>query len=136
MKRLLLSAVLATFAASTGGLAEAHDHPRHDRHAQKAERDYWKERQKAEKRARKEHEKAERAYRKAVREEEKAYRRWARGQHIPYEYRQPHYYVRDYQRYGLAAPPPGYTYVRPYPEDDTYYMIELASGLIASILGE
>jgi Ni/Co efflux regulator RcnB len=37
--------------------------------------------------------------------------------------------------YGLAAPPAGYTYVRPDPQDDTYYMIELASGLIASILG-
>jgi Ni/Co efflux regulator RcnB len=135
MKRLVLAAVLAAVAASSAGLAEARDHPRNDRH-HKAERDYWKDRQKAERHARKDHEKAERAYRKAVREDEKAYRRWARGQHLPAEYRQPRYYVQDYQRYGMAPPPAGYTYVRPYPDDDTYYMIELASGLISTILGE
>lgn len=131
MKRLLLAAALATVAVSAPGMAEARDHhrhDRHDRHAHKAERDYWKAREKAEKRARK-------AYEKAVREDRKAYRRWARGQHIPVEYRQPRYYVHDYRSYGLAAPPPGYTYVRPDPRDDTYYMIELASGLISSILG-
>lgn len=128
MKRLLLAAALATVAVSATGTAEARDNHRHGHHQQKAERDYWKQREKAERRARKD-------YEKAVREEEKAYRRWARGQHIPVEYRQPRYYVQDYRAYGLAAPPAGYTYVRPDPQDDTYYMIELASGLIASILG-
>lgn len=135
MKRLLLAAALATVAVSAIGTAEARDH-RHDRHEHRAERDYWKDREKAERRARKDHEKAERAYFKAVREEEKAYRRWARGQHLPVEYRQPRYYVHDYRSYGLAPPPAGYTYVRPYPQDDTYYMIELASGLVARILGD
>ncbi|MBD7986894.1 RcnB family protein [Luteimonas sp. Sa2BVA3] len=136
MKRLLLAAALATVAVSATGMAEARDNHRHGHHASKAERDYWKHREKAERRARKDYEKAERDYRKAVREEEKAYRRWARGQYIPVEYRQPRYYVQDYRSYGLAAPPAGYTYVRPYPQDDTYYMIELASGLVARILGE
>lgn len=136
MKRFLLAAALATVAASAAGTVDARDHHRHDRHDHRAERDYWKERQKAERRARKEYEKAERAYWKAVREDRKAHRRWARGQHIPVQYRQPRYYVHDYRRYGLAAPPAGYTYVRPYPEDDTYYMIELASGLISTILGD
>jgi Ni/Co efflux regulator RcnB len=135
MKRLLLAAALATVAVSATGTVEARDHHRYDRHDHKAERDYWKERQKAEKRARKDYEKAERAYWKAVGKDEKAYRRWARGQYIPVEYRQPRYYVHDYRSYGLAAPPAGYTYVRPDPQDDAYYMIELASGLIASILG-
>lgn len=135
MKRILLAAALATVSLSATGMAEARDNHRHDRHDrhghqhQKAERDYWKQREKAERRARKD-------YEKAVREDEKAYRRWARGQHIPVEYRQPRYYVQDYRSYGLAAPPAGYTYVRPDPQDDTYYMIELASGLIASILGD
>lgn len=135
MKRLLLATALAAVAASSGNMAYGHDHPRHDRH-HGAERHDWKDHRKAEHRARKDHEKAERAYRKAVREEEKAYRRWARGQHLPVEYRQPRYYVQDYRSYGLAAPPAGYTYVRPYPQDDTYYLIELASGLVARILGE
>ena len=136
MRRLLLAVALATVAASAAGTAEARDHHRYHRYDHKAERDYWKDRQKAERRARKDYEKAERAYWKAVREDEKAYRRWARGQHIPVEYRQPRYYVHDYRSYGLAAPPAGYTYVRPYPQDDTYYMIELASGLVARILGD
>lgn len=133
MKRLLLAAALATVAASAAVTADARDPHRHDH---KAEHDGWKDRQKAEKHARKDYEKAERDYRKAVREDEKAFRRWARGQHIPAEYRQPRYYVHDYRDYGLAEPPAGYTYVRPYPQDDTYYMIELASGLVARILGD
>ncbi|WP_158636412.1 RcnB family protein [Luteimonas marina] len=132
MKRILLAAALATFAASAAGAVDARDHDRHER---KAERDYWKERGKAEKRARKDYEKAEKAYWKAVREDRKAHRRWARGQHIPVEYRQSRYYINDYRAYGLAAPPAGYTYVRPHPQDDTYYMIELATGLVARILG-
>ncbi|MBJ6980913.1 RcnB family protein [Luteimonas sp. MC1572] len=136
MKRLLLAAALATVAVSAAGTAEARDNHRHDRYDQKAERDYWKDRQKAERRARKDYEKAERHYWKAVREDEKAYRRWARGQYIPVEYRQPRYYVHDYRSYGWDAPPAGYTYVRPHPQDDTYYMIELASGLVARILGD
>ncbi|HEY4530425.1 MAG TPA: RcnB family protein [Luteimonas sp.] len=132
MKPLLLATALATVSFSASGIAEARDNHRHDRHGhqqQKAERDYWKQREKAERRARK-------AYEKAVREDEKAYRRWARGQHLPVEYRQPRYYVQDYRSYGLAAPPAGYAYVHPDPRDDTYYMIELASGLITSILGD
>lgn len=136
MKRLMLAVALAAFAASATGAAVAHD----------PHRDYWKEHRKAERRAQKEYEKAEREYwkdqrkaekawRNAVREDQRAYRRWARGQYLPVEYRQPRYYVDDYRAYRLAPPPRGYTYVRPYQDDDTYYLIELATGLVTQILG-
>lgn len=147
MKRLMLAVALAAFAASATGTAFARDDDRRGRDYHKVERDYWKERRKAERRAWKDYEKAEKeywkdrrkaekAYHKALREDERAYRRWARGQYIPAEYRQPRYYVDDYRAYRLAPPPRGYTYVRPYQDDDTYYLIELATGLVAQILGD
>ena len=40
---------------------------------------------------------------------------------------------RDYRSYRLAPPPRGYAWVRPYQNDDTYYMVQIASGLIAQI---
>jgi len=75
------------------------------------------------------------AVKKSYKEEQKAYKRWAKGQYIPRTYIVEDYYVRDYRTYDLAPPPNGYMWVRPYPEDDTYYMIQLASGLISQIFG-
>ena len=99
-----------------------HGHPGKGHH--KAEKDYWKDRRKAEKR-----------YEKAVREEHKAYRKWARGQYIPREYRTSRYYITDYRAYNLAPPPYGYQYVRPYQDDDNYYLVQVATGLISQIFG-
>ena len=65
--------------------------------------------------------------------EAKAYKRWAKGQYIPRTYVVERYYIRDYNAYRLAPPPRGYVWVRPYPEDDTYYMVQLATGLISQI---
>ncbi len=126
MKRLLLATMLATFAVS--GAAAAHDNRHGDKHRakahQKAEKEYWKDRRKAEKR-----------YYKAMQEEQKAYRKWARGQYIPREYRDSRYYMDDYRAYDLAPPPYGYQYVRPYQDDDTYYLVQVATGLISQIFG-
>ena len=125
-KRVLLAAVLATFALS--GTAVAKDHKHHDKHHakahQKAEKEYWKD-----------HRKAEKRYEKAVKEEQKAYRKWARGQYIPVEYRSTRYYIDDYRAYDLAPPPRGYQYVRPYEDDSTYYLVQIATGLISQIFG-
>jgi Ni/Co efflux regulator RcnB len=121
MKRLLLAAMLGTFAVS--GPAVAHD-KHHGKAHQKAEKEYWKDRRKAEKR-----------YYKAVKEEQKAYRKWARGQYIPVEYRNARYYVDDYRAYNLDAPPSGYRYVRPYQDDNTYYLVQIATGVISQIFG-
>lgn len=122
MKQLLLATALAAFAVTGTAAAAPHDHPGKGHH--KAEKEYWKDRRKAEKR-----------YHKAVREEQKAYRKWARGQYIPVEYRNARYYVNDYRAYNLAPPPYGYQYVRPYQDDDNYYLVQVATGLISQIFG-
>ena len=75
----------------------------------------------------------DKAAKKAYKEDRKAYKRWARGQYLPRTYVVERYYVRDYHSYRLAPPPAGYVWVRPYPEDDTYYMVQLATGLISQI---
>ena len=74
----------------------------------------------------------QKAARKAYRQDQKNYRRWARGQYIPRDYMGDRYYV-NYRTYRLAPPPRGYAWVRPYQNDDTYYMVQIASGLIAQI---
>jgi Ni/Co efflux regulator RcnB len=90
-----------------------HDH-RHDRRDHRRDyRDYRKD------------------VRKAYRQDQRNYRRWARGQYIPRDYMASRYYINDYRNYRLAAPPRGYAWVRPYQNDDTYYMVQLATGLIA-----
>ena len=71
--------------------------------------------------------------RKAFRQDQRDYRRWARGQYMPRDYRASRYYINDYRSYRLAPPPRGYAWVRPYQNDDTYYMVQIASGLIAQI---
>ena len=124
-KQLALAAALGTLGLAAPA-ALAHDHPHdqgkghgkaHGKHQSKAAKDYQK------------------AVNKAHKEDEKAYRRWAKGQSIPREYVVERYYVRDYNTYNLAPPPSGYVWVRPYPEDNTYYMVQLASGLISQIFG-
>ena len=71
--------------------------------------------------------------RKAYQQQRQDYRRWARGQYIPRDYMGSRYYINDYRNYRLAPPPRGYAWVRPYQNDDTYYMVQIASGLIAQI---
>ena len=126
-KQLTLAAAIGALAL-TAPTAFAHDHDHdhdnghghghgHDKHHNKAAKDYRK------------------VVNKEHREEAKAYRRWAKGQNIPREYVVERYYVHDYRAYNLAPPPSGYMWVRPYPEDNTYYMVQLASGLISQILG-
>ena len=100
------------------------------------EREYWEDRREAEKEYWEDRREAEKDYRKALKEERKAYRRWARGEHISRDYLLDPYYVRDYRDHDLAPPPPGYMWVRPYQDDDTYYMVQLATGLISQIFGD
>lgn len=107
----LLVAAPASFAHDHG----SHGHGKH--HAKHADKHYRK------------------AVQKAYKEDQKAYKRWARGETIPRTYVVERYYVRDYRAYDLAPPPPGYMWVRPYPQDDTYYLVQLASGLISQIFG-
>lgn len=132
MKTLLLAGALALLipgaALADGPGRHGHGHGKHnnaqhhyEKDRRKAEREYWKDRRKAE--------------REYQRDRARAERRWARGQYLPRSYLADTYYVRDYGRRGLAAPPPGYTWVRPDPRDDSYYMVQLATGLIEQIFG-
>jgi len=65
------------------------------------------------------------------RDERRDYRRWQRGQRLDARYRGNGYYVRDYNRYGLRAPPRGYRWQR---VDDSYILAAVATGLIASVI--
>lgn len=140
MKRLLIAAALM-FAIP--GVASADDRRKEAREYEKeraeaireaekdrreAEREYMKDRREA-------YREAEKDRREAYKERMKAEREWARGQYIPREYLADRYYIRDYDRYDLAPPPAGYAYVRPYAQDDRYYLVQLATGLISRILG-
>lgn len=60
------------------------------------------------------------------------YQRYYRGDYVPYEYRQRHYYVNDWRARHLYAPPRGYQWV----ETDTgdYLLMALATGLIANLV--
>jgi Ni/Co efflux regulator RcnB len=133
MKHLLLASALMM---AIPGLAQADNPGKHGREMARdhrhAERDYDKDRRKAEREYFKDRRKAEREYQRDL---ARAERRWARGEYLPRSYLADTYYVRDYGAYGLEAPPPGYTWVRPDPRDDQYYMVQLATGLIQQILG-
>ncbi len=118
LKQLALAAAIGTLALTAPtAFAQHHPHGHGKAHQSKATKNYNK------------------AVNKAQKEEAKAYKRWAKGQNISREYVDERYYVRDYRAYDLAAPPNGYMWVRPYPEDNTYYMVQLASGLISQIFG-
>jgi len=56
---------------------------------------------------------------------------WRRGQRLPSHYRSSAYYVNDYGRYGLRAPPRGHRWVR---ADNDYVLAAIATGLIIQVL--
>ena len=153
MKRLIVATALASLVASGTAWADPPGRDRHKEHREaqreyledrrEAQRDYEKDRREARREYekdlreyRKDRRKAEREYRKDRREAEREYRRWARGEYIPRDYLYDRYYVRNYRAYDLPPPQAGYHWVRPYEDDDTYYMVQAATGLILQILGE
>ena len=117
---------LATPAAFAQGQHRGNDRSHHDdRNHRDDRRDHRNYRD-----DRRDHRDDRKDARKAYRQDQKNYRRWARGQYIPRDYMGDRYYV-NYRTYRLAPPPRGYAWVRPYQNDDTYYMVQLATGLIA-----
>jgi Ni/Co efflux regulator RcnB len=123
MKRLIITTLAATLLAGTAlsGTAMAagqrHDDRRDDRYEQRHDqRDYRHDR---------------RDYRHDRKDERKAYRHWQRGQRLDARYRDNRYYVRDYHRYGLRAPPRGYRWQR---VDDSYILAAVATGVIMSVI--
>ena len=128
-KQSALAAALAvvTLAATPSAFAQSqyrgNDRGHHDE--RRDHRDYRD--------GRRDHRDYRKDVRKAYHQDRKDYRRWARGQYIPRDYRTSRYYINDYRSYRRAPPPRGYAWVRPYQNDDTYYMVQIASGLIAQI---
>lgn len=121
MKRLIITTLAATLLAGTAlsGTAMAagqrhddrgrYDQRHDDRHDR---RDYG-------------HSRREAAH------ERRDYRRWERGQRLDARYRDNRYYVSDWRRHGLRAPPRGYRWQR---VDDSYILAAVATGLIASVI--
>jgi len=60
---------------------------------------------------------------------------WRRGDRLPTAYLEPRYHVDDYRAYRLSAPPPGYRWVRPQANSEEFLLVQVATGLIARILG-
>lgn len=116
----LAVATLATPAAFAHDQHRGHDRHHDHRHDRRDHRD-----------DRRDYREYRKDVRQAYRQDQRNYRRWARGQYIPRDYMASRYYINDYRSYRLAPPPRGYAWVRPYQNDDTYYMAQLATGLIA-----
>ena len=141
MKKLLIASALAAIAFSGSAVADDDDKERrkdyqeaqreYEKDRREAIREYEKDRREHMREAAKDHREAEREWHKDARE----HRRWARGEYIPRDYLADRYYIRDHRHYDQAPPPHGYVWVRPYEGDDTYYLVQVATGLISRILG-
>lgn len=59
------------------------------------------------------------------------YRTWSYGQSMPYAYRADRYVIRDYDRYGLYAPPRGYQYYR---SGNDVVLAAVAGGLVTAVI--
>lgn len=60
------------------------------------------------------------------------HRGWHKGERLPVVYLEPRYVIRDYRVYHLAAPRPGYHWVRV--PDGRFVLVAVATGVIADIL--
>uniref|UniRef100_B0T8E4 Putative secreted protein n=1 Tax=Caulobacter sp. (strain K31) TaxID=366602 RepID=B0T8E4_CAUSK len=128
MKRLIITTLAATLLAGTAlsGTAMAAGQ-RYDDHRYEQRHDARDDRRDD----RRDHRYDRRDDRHDNRREHRDHRRWERGQRLDARYRDNRYYVRDYHRYGLRAPPRGYRWQR---VDDSYVLAAVATGLIASVI--
>jgi Ni/Co efflux regulator RcnB len=126
MKRLIITTLAATLLAGTAlsgtAMAAGQRYDDHDRGRYDQRDDRHDRRDAAHDR---------RDYRHDRRDERREYRRWQRGQRLDARYRDNRYYVSDYRRHGLRAPPRGYRWQR---VDDSYILAAVATGLIASVI--
>lgn len=116
MKRILTASVAVLMLASGATAASAQAY-RHDNRYDSRDRAYEQGR-----RDQARHE---------AREDRREYRRWAKGQRLDARYRDRAYYVSDWKRHGLRAPPRGYRWQK---VDNQYVLAAVATGLIASVI--
>ena len=140
MKRLILAASIALALSPALAFASpspspdpqrwSQDHGRHDRgHDRHDRRDHRDDRYRHDDR------RVHYDRRPVYRHDNGRHLGWyKRGGRVPVVYLQPRYYVTDYRAYGLAPPPYGTRWVRPY-GDDRYLLVQVATGLIMQVLG-
>jgi Ni/Co efflux regulator RcnB len=130
MKRLIITTLAATLLAGTAlsgtAMAAGQRHDDHDR-GRYDQRDDRRQDDRYDRHDRRDygHSRREAAH------ERRDYRRWERGQRLDARYRDNRYYVSDWRRHGLRAPPRGYRWQR---VDDSYVLAAVATGLIASVI--
>ncbi|MBO9560981.1 MAG: RcnB family protein [Caulobacter sp.] len=125
MKRLIITTLAATLMAGTAlsGTAMAAGQ-RYDDHRYDSRYDHRDNRYDHDRRDYG-HDRRDRAH------DRRDYRRWERGQRLDARYRGNGYYVSDWRRHGLRAPPRGYRWQR---VNDQYVLAAVATGLIASVI--
>jgi len=128
MKRLAITAIALSLLAGTAATAapQRYDDRGHGRYEQNRY-DHRADRRDD----RRDYRADSRDDRRDYRDDRRDHRRWARGQRLDHRYRGTGYYVADYHRHGLRAPPRGYRWQR---VNDQYVMAAIATGLIASVI--
>lgn len=132
MKRLAITALALSLLAGTAATAapqryDDRDNGRYEQNRYDDRRDDRREHRADRRDDRRDYRDARRDYR----DDRRDHRRWARGQRLDQRYRDNRYYVSDYHRHGLRAPPRGYRWQR---VNDQYVMAAIATGLIASVI--
>jgi Ni/Co efflux regulator RcnB len=127
MKRLIITTLAATLLAGTAlsGTAMAAGQRYDDRGGRYEQRHDDRHDSRYDRRDDRRDHRADR------RDDRRDYRRYQRGQRLDARYRDNRYYVSDYRRHGLRAPPRGYRWQR---VDDSYVLAAVATGLIASVI--
>jgi Ni/Co efflux regulator RcnB len=127
MKRLIITTLAATLLAGTAlsGTAMAAGQRYDDRGGRYEQRHDDRHDSRYDRRDDRRDHRADR------RDDRRDYRRYQRGQRLDARYRDNRYYVSDYLRHGLRAPPRGYRWQR---VDDNYILAAVATGLIASVI--
>ena len=120
MKRILTASVAVLMLASGAGAASAQDWRNdHNNNGRYDSRDRAYEQGRRDQ------------ARHEARQDRREYRRWAKGQRLDARYRGNGYYVSDWRRHGLRAPPRGYRWHK---VNDQYVLAAVATGLITSVI--
>jgi Ni/Co efflux regulator RcnB len=131
MKRFLTASLAVLMLSGAASAASAQDYRRdHNNNGRYDSRDRAYDQGRHDQ-ARREDRRDARDDRREAREDRREYRRWVRGQRLDARYRGNGYYVSDYRRYGLRAPPRGYRW---HHVNDQYVLAAVATGLIASVI--
>jgi len=141
MRKFLVAGLALSVLAGGATTASAQNYDRQDRREYRQDlredrRDYRRELRQERREARQDYrrwQRAERRYRAGayVAPRGYAYRNWAYGQRLPQSYYGQRYVIRDYNQYGLYAPPRGYVWTR---VGNDAILTAVAGGLIGAVV--